>query len=54
MKINTKILLGDDGKEFDSGRITKRSMTLEVLTLEEALERFDEGKRVYFIYGKRK
>ena len=54
MKINTKILFGDDGKEFDSGRTTKRSMTLEVLTLEDALERFDEGKRVYFIYQNNK
>lgn len=50
MKINTKILLGDNGKEFDTGKVTRRPMELETLTLEEALERFDAGKRVYFIY----
>lgn len=54
MKINTKILLGDDGKEFDTGRVTRKSVTLETLTLEEALKRFDEGKRVYFIYRNHK
>lgn len=50
MKINTEILLKNGGKEFDSGRIIKRSRILETLTLEEALERFDNGERVYFIY----
>lgn len=50
MKIYTEILLGDNGKEFDTGKVTRRPMELETLTLEEALERFDAGKRIYFIY----
>ena len=50
MKVDTEILLGNDGKEFDSGKNIRRPATLETLTLEEALKRFDNGKRVYFIY----
>lgn len=50
MKINTEVLFRNDGKEFGSGRIIRRPMVLETLTLEDALERFDNGKRVYFIY----
>ena len=50
--ITTKILLSDNGKEFDSGSAVRRDLELRVLSKEEALRLFDEGKRVYFIYPK--
>lgn len=48
--IKTEILLGDNGKEFDTGRIRRKSMYLEILSKEEALRRFDAGETVFFIY----
>lgn len=48
--IKTEILFSDDGKEFDLGSIRKRVGYLQTLSKEEALNLFDAGKRVYFIY----
>ena len=48
--IKTEILLDDSGKEFNTGRHRYSNMYMRVLSKEEALERFDEGERVYFIY----
>ena len=48
--IKTEILLDDSGKEFDTGRVTRKALYLEVLSKEEALKRFDAGEKVYFIY----
>ena len=48
--IKTDILLGDNGKEYDLGRVTRKEMYLKTLSKEEALRLFDAGKRVYFIY----
>jgi hypothetical protein len=48
--IYTGVLLDDSGKEFDLGRAVRRGMNLLILSKEDALRLFDEGKRVYFIY----
>lgn len=48
--IKTGVLLDDSGKEFDSGRAYYREAYLKVLTKEEAIDAFQSGKRVYFIY----
>ena len=50
MCIKTEILFDNKGKEFDSGKITRKEVWLRPLSKEEALTRFDEGKQVYFIY----
>lgn len=48
--IKTEILLDNGGKEFDFGRATKRPAWLKTLTKEEALDLFEKGKAIYFIY----
>lgn len=48
--IKTEILLSDNGKEYDTGSSKRNPTFLRVLSEEEALELFDKGKRVYFIY----
>ena len=48
--IKTEILLDDGGKEFDFGRATRRPAWLKTLLKEEALDLFEKGKPVYFIY----
>lgn len=48
--IKTEILLDDSGKEFDFGRAIRRPAWLKILTKEDALDLFNEGKTVYFIY----
>ena len=46
----TLICLDDGGKEFDLGRARRHEMDLVPLTKEAALNFFDAGKRVYFVY----
>ncbi len=48
--IKTELLLSDNGKEFDFGSSRKNTVFLKVLSKEDALNLFDAGKRVYFIY----
>lgn len=48
--VKTTLLLSDNGKEFDTGRITRKTAYLATISKEEALKRFKEHKRVYFIY----
>lgn len=48
--VKTEVLLYDDGKEYDLGRAVKKDVFLKPLSKEEALQAFDAGKRVYFIY----
>ena len=48
--IKTEILLDDSGKEFDTGKVKRSPMYLQALTKEEALEKFDNGEKVFFIY----
>lgn len=48
--IKTEVLLDDSGREFNTGRHKYHTMYMKPLSKEEALERFDRGERVYFIY----
>lgn len=48
--IKTDVLLTDDGREFNSGSSESNKMYLIPLSKEKALQLFDEGRRVYFIY----
>lgn len=48
--VKTTLLLSDNGKEFDTGRITRKTMYLATLSKSDAIKRFKERKRVYFIY----
>lgn len=48
--VKTTLLLSDNGKEFDTGRITRKTMYLATLSKSDALKRFNSHKRVYFIY----
>ena len=50
MYIKTDILLDDSGKEFDLGRARKYPVWIKTLSKEEALDLFDKGKVVYFVY----
>ena len=47
--VRTDVLLYDDGKEYDLGRVVKKTVFLRALTKEEAVAAFGK-KRVYFIY----
>ena len=48
--ICTNVLLSDNGREYDLGRAVYRTVFLRVLSKEEAIEAFNNGRRVYFIY----
>lgn len=48
--VRTDVLLYDNGKEYDLGRADKKTVFLKVLTKDEAVNAFQNGKRVYFIY----
>ena len=48
--IKTDVLLDNSGKEYDLGRAYYRTANLKVLTKDEAVDAFQRGKRVYFIY----
>ena len=48
--VKTEVLLDDSGKEFNLGKHRHSTMYMKVLSKEEALNVFDEGKRIYFIY----
>jgi hypothetical protein len=48
--IRTDVLLDDNGREYDLGRAYKRTVYLKALTKDEAIDAFQSGKRVYFIY----
>lgn len=48
--IGTDVLLYDDGREYDLGRAVRKTVFLKVLTKDEAINAFQNGKRVYFIY----
>ena len=50
MYIKTDILLDDSGKEFDLGRARRYPVWIKTLSKEEALDLFDKGKVVYFVY----
>lgn len=48
--IKTDVLLDNSGREYDLGKRYKRTVYLKVLTKDEAVNAFQQGKRVYFIY----
>ena len=48
--IKTDVLLDNGGREYDLGRAYYRAAYLKALTKEEAIDAFQRGKRVYFIY----
>ena len=48
--IKTEILLDNSGKEFNTGKHSRRSMYVQPISKEEALANFDRGEKVYFIY----
>ena len=48
--IRTDILLYDNGREYDLGRADKKTVFLKTLSKNEAVNAFQNGKRVYFIY----
>lgn len=48
--IKTDILLDDNGREYDLGSSHRKTVYLKVLTKDEAVNAFQQGKRVYFIY----
>lgn len=48
--IRTDVLLYDNGREYDLGRSDKKTAFLKVLSKDEAINAFQKGKRVYFIY----
>lgn len=48
--VRTEVLLSDNGREFDLGGSRRSEVYLGVLSKEDALRLFDEGKTVYFIY----
>ena len=48
--IKTDVLLDNSGREYDLGRAYYRAANLKVLTKDEAVDAFQCGKRVYFIY----
>ena len=48
--VKTEMLLDDSGREFDLGRTKRSEAYLGILSKEDALRLFDEGKRVYFLY----
>ena len=48
--IKSDVLIDNSGREYDLGRGYKRTVYLKVLTKDEAVDAFNCGKRVYFIY----
>ena len=48
--IKTDVLLDNGGKEYNLGRAYNKIAHLKVLTKEEAINAFNNGRRVYFIY----
>ena len=48
--IKTDVLLDDSGREFNTGKHRRKPMYMETLAKEKALELFDKGEDVYFIY----
>ena len=48
--IRTDVLIDNSGREYDLGRCCRRTAYLKVLTKDEAINAFKNGKRVYFIY----
>lgn len=48
--IKSDVLIDNSGREYDLGRGYYRTVYLKVLTKEEAIDAFQHGKRVYFIY----
>ena len=48
--IRTDVLLYDNGREYDLGKQIKKTVFLKVLAKDEAINAFQNGKRVYFIY----
>lgn len=48
--IKTDVLLDNGGKEYNLGRAYNKTACLKVLTKAEAINAFNNGKRVYFIY----
>lgn len=48
--IRTDVLLDNSGREYDFGRAHYGTAYLKVLTKDEAIDAFKNGKRVYFIY----
>ena len=48
--IRTDVLLYDNGSEYDLGRADKKTVFLRILSRDEAVDAFQKGKRVYFIY----
>lgn len=48
--VRTDVLLYDDGREYDLGRVVRKTVFLKTLTKDEAINAFESGKRVYFIY----
>lgn len=51
--IKTKVLLDDSGREFNTGKHRRKPVYMEPLSKEKALELFDKGEKVYFIYQDR-
>ena len=49
--IKTEVWLDNSGREFNTGRHRYSSAYMIPLSKEEALERFDRGEKVYFIYS---
>ncbi len=48
--IKSDVLIDNSGREYDLSRGYKRTVFLKVLTKDEAISLFQNGKRVYFIY----
>lgn len=48
--IRSDVLIDNSGREYGLGRGYKRTVHLRALTKDEAIDAFQRGKRVYFIY----
>lgn len=48
--LKSDVLIDNSGREYDLGRGYYRTVLLKVLTKDEAINAFQSGKRVYFIY----
>lgn len=48
--VKTEYIVDDSGRNFDDGRVRKKSLFLVALSKEKAKEHLKKGKALYFIY----
>ena len=48
--VKTEYIVDDSGKNFDDGKVRKKTLYLVALPQSKAKERLKDGKSIYFIY----